>query len=137
MGCLGDCTARVLLRLQIWLLHWFHFLLLGFGLNFKHKKNDAMIKKCNHRNSEEKQVFIGKKISMCHLHVEIRCCLYLIIFGSFGEVKGGVNFSGALLAEGRHLKGDRFRQAVTRLQLQLGRLSWDLVEVSEELRFKF
>lgn len=33
--CLGDDAARVLLRLQIWLLHRFHLLLLGFGLELK------------------------------------------------------------------------------------------------------
>lgn len=35
---LGDDTARVLLRLQIWLLHWFHLLLLGFGLKLKQQQ---------------------------------------------------------------------------------------------------
>lgn len=85
---LGDDTARVLLRLQIWLLHWFHLLLLGFGL---------------------------------------------FIFGSLGQVKGGIDFSSAQLSERRQLEWDWLSQAVTRLQLQLGRLSWDLVEVYEAI----
>lgn len=58
---------------------------------------------------------------------------YLVIFGSLGQVKGGIDFGGALLTEGRQLEGNRLGQAVTRLQLQRGRLSWDLVEVSEEI----
>lgn len=58
---------------------------------------------------------------------------YLVIFGSLGQVKGGIDFGGALLAEGRQLEGNRLGQAVTRFQLQRGRLSWDLVEVSEEI----
>lgn len=35
---LGHNAARVLLRLQIWLLHWFHFLLLGLGLQLKQQQ---------------------------------------------------------------------------------------------------
>lgn len=58
---------------------------------------------------------------------------YLVIFGSLGQVKGGIDFGGALLTEGRQLEGNRLGQAITRFQLQRGRLSWDLVEVSEEI----
>lgn len=58
---------------------------------------------------------------------------YLVIFGALGQVKGGIDFGSALLTERRQLEGDWLSQAVTRLQLQLGRLSWDLVEVSEEI----
>lgn len=43
-GSLGDDAACVLLRLQIWLLDRFHFLLLfGFGLESKHHKGMKQI----------------------------------------------------------------------------------------------
>lgn len=57
---------------------------------------------------------------------------YLVTFGSLGKVKGGIDFGGELLAEGWQLEGSWLSQAVTRLQLQQGRLGWDLVEVSDE-----
>lgn len=58
---------------------------------------------------------------------------YLLVFGSLGQVKGGVDLSGALLAKRRKLERDRLGQAIARLQLQLGCLGRDLVEVSEEI----
>lgn len=61
---------------------------------------------------------------------------YLVIFGPLGQVKGGVDFRSALLAEGRQLEGDWLSQAVTGLQLELGRLHRDLMEVSEEVGHK-
>ncbi len=56
----------------------------------------------------------------------------LVIFCSLGQVKGGIDFGRAQLTERRQLEGDWLSQAITRLQLQLGRLGWDLVEVSED-----
>lgn len=56
--------------------------------------------------------------------------MYLVVFGSPCQVEGGVDFRSALLAERRQLKGDRLSQAVARLHVQLGRLSWDFVKVS-------
>lgn len=64
----------------------------------------------------------------CNLLVEE--LKYLVIFGPLGQVKGGIDFRCALLAEGRQLERYRLSQTVARLQLQLGWLSWDLVEVS-------
>lgn len=58
---------------------------------------------------------------------------YLVVFGSLGQVKSGVDFSWTLLTEGRQLEGNWLSQAVTCLQLQVGWFSRDLVEVSEEM----
>lgn len=60
---------------------------------------------------------------------------YLLVFGPLGEVKGSVDFRGALLAERWELKRDWLGKAITGLQLQLGRLGWDLVEVSGEMKY--
>lgn len=54
----------------------------------------------------------------------------LVIFGSLGQVKGGINFWSTLLTGGRQFKGDWLDQAIVCLQLELGRFRWDLVEVS-------
>lgn len=58
---------------------------------------------------------------------------YLLIFCSLCQVKSGVDFSGTLLAERRQLKGHRLSQSVTRLQLELGRLGRNLLEVSAQI----
>lgn len=55
---------------------------------------------------------------------------YLVVFGSLGQIEGGVDFSCALLTDRRQLKGDWLSQTITGLQLQLGGLGWDLMEVS-------
>lgn len=88
IDALGDNAARVLLGLQVRLLHWLNLLILRFGL---------------------------------------------VIFGSFGQVEGGIDLRSALLAEGRQLEGDRLSQPIAGLQLQLGRLSRDLMEVYEAI----
>lgn len=58
---------------------------------------------------------------------------YLVVFGSLGQVKSGVDFCWTLLTEGWQLEGNWLGQAVTCLQLQVGWFSRDLVEVSEEI----
>lgn len=58
---------------------------------------------------------------------------YLVVFGSLGQVKSGVDFSWTLLTKGRQLEGNWLGQAITCLQLQVGWFSRDLVEVSEEM----
>lgn len=55
---------------------------------------------------------------------------HLVVFGSLSQIEGGVDFRGALLADGGHLESDWLSQAVAGLQLQLGRLGRDFVEVS-------
>lgn len=40
---------------------------------------------------------------------------YLVVFGPLGQIKGGVDFSGALLTKGRQLEGNRLSQTITRL----------------------
>lgn len=42
---------------------------------------------------------------------------YLLSFGPLGEVKSGIDFRGALLAEGWELKGYWLGQAIASLQL--------------------
>lgn len=82
------------------------------------------------------QLFIKFSLGVRPAYVEINVAgepQYLVVFGPLGQVKGGVDLGSAQLAERRQLEGDRLGQAVTRLQLQLGSLNRDLVEVSEEI----
>lgn len=57
---------------------------------------------------------------------------YLVVFGSLGQIEGGIDFSSALLTDRRQLERDRLSKTITGLQLQLGGLSWDLMKVSKE-----
>lgn len=78
-------------------------------------------------------VLLRLQIRLLHWFHLLLLWFDFVIFGSLSQVKGGIDVSSALLAEGRELKRDRLNQAVTRLQFQHRGLSWDLVEVYEAI----
>lgn len=66
-----------------------------------------------HTEETEREREVGKY--QFHTGKPGQAMQYLFIFGSFCQIKSGVDLSGTLVTEGGQLKGHRFSQAVTGL----------------------